>query len=113
MEYTATAKYVRTSPRKVRLVARAISGKKVGVAVAVLSEISKHASEPVLKVLQSAIANAMQKKAAVDLLVVSAVDVMGGPVLKRWHAASRGMAHSYKKRMTHVKIVLKEVEKGK
>ncbi|MEK7073937.1 MAG: 50S ribosomal protein L22 [Patescibacteria group bacterium] len=113
MEYTATAKYVRVSPRKVRLVARAISGKKVTVALSALGSIPQHAAEPLRKLLESAVANAVQKKAAVDSLVIKAVDVMGGPVLKRWHAASRGMAHSYKKRMTHVKLTLKEEEKAK
>lgn len=96
-----------------RLVARAISGKKVSVALSALSAISKHAALPLQKVLKSALSNAIEKKAAVDTLVISAIDVMGGPVLKRWHAASRGTAHSYKKRMTHVKVVLKEVEKEK
>ena len=110
MEYTATAKYVRTSPRKVRLVARAISGKKVVSAIAALGMIPKHAAEPVRKVLESAVANAHQKKAAIDSLVVSTIDVMGGPVLKRWHAVSRGSAHGFKKRMTHVKVTLKEEE---
>ncbi|MEK7533453.1 MAG: 50S ribosomal protein L22 [Patescibacteria group bacterium] len=113
MEYTATAKYVRTSPRKVRLVARAISGKKVTVALSALGSIPQHAAEPLRKLLESAVANAVQKKATADSLVIKAIDVMGGPVLKRWHAASRGMAHSYKKRMTHVKLTLKEEEKAK
>lgn len=111
MEYTATAKYIRTSPRKVRLVARAISGKKVSAALNALSAIDKHASEPVKKLLVSAVANASQKKAAVETLVISSIDVMGGPVLKRWHAVSKGSAHGFKKRMTHVKVTLKEEEK--
>jgi len=111
MEYTATSKYVRMSPRKVRLVARAVSGKKVSVALASLAALPKAAAEPVLKVVASAVANAKSKKAAVESLTVSAIDVMGGPVMKRWHAASRGMAHGYKKRMSHVKVVLKEDEK--
>ncbi len=110
MEYTATAKYVRTSPRKVRLVARAISGKKVSIAVNALGIIPKHAAEPVLKLLQSAVSNAVQKKAVAEKLVVSSVDVTGGPVLKRWHAVSKGTAHTYKKRMTHITIRLKEEE---
>lgn len=112
MEYTATAKYVRTSPRKVRLVARAVSGKKVSVAIAALGMIPKNAAEPVRKAIESALANAMQKKAVVDSLVISAIDVMGGPVLKRWHAVSKGTAHGYKKRMTHVKVILQDQKVG-
>lgn len=110
MEYTATAKYVRTSPRKMRLVARAISGKKVQVALNALGTMSKHAAEPIFKLLSSAISNAAQKKAAVESLVIASVDVTGGPVLKRWHAVSKGTAHTYKKRMTHITIKLKEEE---
>lgn len=110
MEYTATAKYVRTSPRKMRLVARAISGKKVNIALNALGSMTKHAAEPVFKLLTSAVANASQKKAVVESLVVSSVDVTGGPVLKRWHAVSKGTAHTYKKRMTHITITLKEEE---
>ncbi len=108
MEYSATAKYVRMSPRKVRLVARAIAGKNVNTALAALGLMSKFAAEPLGKALASAVANAKQKQAAVDTLIIRSIDVMDGPVLKRWHAVSRGMAHSYKKRMTHVKVVLEE-----
>ena len=111
MEYTATAKYVRVSPRKMRLVARALRGKKVSTALAALSIMSKHAAEPMRKVIESALANAIQKKATLDTLMIGAIDIMGGPVLKRWHAVSKGMAHSYKKRMTHVKVTLKEIDK--
>jgi len=110
MEYTATAKYVRVSPRKMRLVARAISGKKVNVALNALGIIPNHAAEPVRKLLESAISNALQKKAVVESLMVASVDVTGGPVLKRWHAVSKGTAHTYKKRMTHITIKLKEEE---
>lgn len=111
MEYSATAKYVHMSPRKVRLVARAIIGKRVGAALSVLMVRFKVAAEPIRKVLASALDNAKQKKAITDALIISSIDVMGGPVMKRWHAVSKGAAHSYKKRMSHIKVVLKEEEK--
>lgn len=110
MEYKATAKYVRTSPRKMRLVGRAISGKNVTIALNALGSMSKHAAEPVYKLLASAVANASLKKARVESLIVASVDVTGGPVLKRWHAVSKGTAHTFKKRMTHITITLKEEE---
>lgn len=113
MEYKATAKYVRTSPRKVQLVARAVSGKSVDSAVASLAAMAKPTVEPLLKLILSARANAVLKNAAADKLMIASVDVTGGPVLKRWHAASRGMAHSYKKRMTNVTVTLTDKEKGK
>src|SRR3989344_3420312 len=108
MLYTATAKYVRLSPRKVRLVSRAISGKRVDAALSSLSILSKAAAEPIRNVVESAGSGAKQKKANIATLVISTIDVMGGPVMKRWHAVSRGTAHSYKKRMTHIKVVLSD-----
>lgn len=108
MEYQATAKYVRMSPRKVRLVADSVRGMAVAKAVFALKATPRHAADPVLKLILSAAANAKVKNADADALVVSSIDVMGGPALKRWHAASRGMAHSYKKRMSHVKVVLSD-----
>lgn len=113
MQYTATAKYVRMSPRKVRLIARAVHGKKVGEVLMALGAMGKFAAEPVQKVVESAVANAKMKKASTDGLVITSIEVMGGPVMKRWHAVSRGMAHAYKKRMSHVRVVLSEKEEEK
>lgn len=110
MEYTATAKYVRMSPRKVRLVARAIAGKRLVFALTALSSMPKAAAEPLKKLIASALANSQAKKAKADMLIVFAIDVMEGPVMKRWHAVSKGTAHPYKKRMSHVKVILKEEE---
>lgn len=111
MEYSATAKYVHMSPRKVRLVARAIIGKKVSVALSVLMTLTKFASEPIGKLIASAADSAKQKNGNMETLVIASFDVMEGPVMKRWHAVSKGAAHSYKKRMSHIKVVLKEEEK--
>ena len=108
MEYQATTKYIRTSTRKVRLIADAIRGKRVDRAIAILAMTPKIAAEPILKTLLSAIANAKKTVADAHTLVITQIIVMGGPVMKRFHAVSRGMAHAYKKRMTHVKIVIEE-----
>lgn len=113
MEYTATAKYVRMAPRKVRLVARAVRGMQAAGAVAVLKMTPKYAAGPIVKVINSAIANAKIKNAKADGLAIGSIDVMEGPVMKRWHAVSRGTAHGYKKRMSHVKVVLTEVTEKK
>ena len=102
MEYKATAKYVRTAPRKLRLIGRAISGKGVDGAIATLASMAKPTVEPLLKLLVSARANAVAKQAVGETLVITSIDVTDGPALKRWHAASRGMAHAYKKRMALV-----------
>lgn len=106
MEYTATSKYIRTSTRKLRLIADLVRGLSVSVALAQLSAMPKMAAVPFTKVLASAVANAKNKQAKEDVLRIKTIDVMGGPVMKRFHAVSRGQAHPYKKRMTHVKIVL-------
>jgi len=106
MHYTATAKYVRTSPRKARLIARAVSGMDAVKAVFVLMQTPKLAAEPVIKVIQSALSNAKSKHAQESALMIRNIDVMEGPAMKRWHAVSRGMAHGYKKRMSHIHVVL-------
>lgn len=106
MEYQATAKYVRTSTRKLRLVADSIRKLSPADALVRLRLMPKQATKPMIQVIQSAIANAKEKQAKVEALRFKTIEVMGGPVMKRWRAVSRGQAHSYKKRMTHVRVVL-------
>jgi len=108
MEYSATTKYIRTSTRKVRLIADAIRGIRADRAIAILTMTPKAATQPILKTLLSAIANAKKTATDAGTLVVTKIEVMGGPSLKRFHAVSRGMAHAYKKRMTHLRIVVEE-----
>ncbi|MBI5614152.1 50S ribosomal protein L22 [Candidatus Gottesmanbacteria bacterium] len=120
MEYQATSKYIRTSTRKMRLVADMVRPLSPVVALVQLMHMPQLAAKPLSSVLASAIANAKQKNVAVEALSFKRIEVMGGPSMKRWHAVSRGQAHSYKKRMTHVCIVLtdekvseeKKTEKG-
>ena len=113
MNYQATAKYIRMAPRKVRLVADSVRGMKVAEAISYLTVTSKLAAKPMIIVIMSAVSNAKNKQAEVDALKIASIDVMGGPVLKRWHAASKGMAHPYKKRMSHVKVILTDEKKEK
>lgn len=108
MEYQATAKYIRISTRKVRLVADSIRGLSVDRAIAKLSMTPKSAAEPLLKLIRSVIANAKKTESDVNTLMIKQLEVMGGPAMKRFHAVSRGIAHGYKKRMTHVRIVVEE-----
>lgn len=106
--YEATSNYLRVSTRKVRLVADAVRSRSVREALNQLSLMPKRAAGFLKKTIDSAVANAKQKNAAVDHLAIVRIDVMGGPVMKRFHAVSRGMAHSYKKRMTHVRVVISD-----
>lgn len=106
MNYSATAKYVRTSTRKLRLVADSVRTLTPQAALVQLRQMPKHAAKPLADVISSALANAKQKQASEEGLRFQSIEVMGGPMLKRWRAVSRGMTHSYKKRMTHVRIIL-------
>jgi large subunit ribosomal protein L22 len=110
MEYKATSKYIRTAPRKLRLVADAIRKLTPAEAIIQLTHMPKAAAEPMKKVLLSVLANAKAKQVKEDTLHFTRIEVMGGPVMKRWHAVSRGQAHAFKKRMTHVCIVLSDGE---
>lgn len=107
MEVTAKARFIRMSPRKVRLVADVIRGLDVAAARAQLKFLRKAAARPVLKVLESAIANAShnhQMEAAG--LFVKSIAVDAGPTLKRWRPRAYGRAASIKKRTSHVFVVL-------
>lgn len=106
MEYQATAKYVRVSPRKVRLVADGIRRLAPHVALSHLHELPKAGAHPLILVIESALANAKQKTATEDSLRFKTIEVMGGPTIKRWNAVSRGQAHAFKRRMTHIRVIL-------
>jgi large subunit ribosomal protein L22 len=106
MQYQATAQYIRVAPRKVRLVADVIRKMAPNEAVLYLKTLSKHASEPLAKVISSALANAKVKNASADTLIFKTIEVMGGPAMKRWQPVAKGSAHAYKKRMTHIRVIL-------
>ena len=101
----AIAKYVRISPRKVKIVM--IRGKNVDEAAAILTYTPKAASPVVLKVLNSAIANAVNNQ-ELDRkeLYVAEVYANPGPTLKRYVARSRGSASPMLKRTSHISVVL-------
>jgi large subunit ribosomal protein L22 len=108
MEYSATTKYVRVSTRKVRLVADSVRKLVPVAALTALSQMTKSAAVPLSKTIASAIANAKAKGAAGEALRFKTIEIMGGPAMKRWHAVSRGQAHAFKKRMTHIRIILED-----
>ncbi len=106
MDYQATAKHIHTSTRKVRLLADTVRPLSPVVALSQLASMPKAAALPLSKVIASALANAKQKNANVETLKMKQIEVMGGAAMKRWHAVSKGQAHPYKKRMTHIRVVL-------
>lgn len=114
MEVVALSKSVKISPRKVRLVADALRNLSAEKALGVLTLIKKRASYVLEKTLRSAVANAANNaKLKQEDLVIASIEVMEGAALKRFHPASRGRVHPYKKRTSHIKIVLTEVKSSK
>jgi large subunit ribosomal protein L22 len=112
MEAKAQARYVRVTPQKARRVVDLIRGKQAGEAVAVLQFAPQAAGEPVLKVVQSAIANARVKAAQVSepfderLLVIQAAFVDEGPTMKRFRPRAQGRAYRINKRTSHITVVV-------
>ena len=103
----ATAKYVRSSPFKVRIVLDIIKGKPVTEAVAILENTPKAASEPLLKLVNSAIANAENNmNLARNDLFIAECYADEGPTLKRIQAVSKGRAYRINKRTSHITVVL-------
>jgi large subunit ribosomal protein L22 len=107
MEATATAKHIRITPRKARLVIDLIRGKMVGDARSILTFTPLHAARIVKKILDSAVANAEQKKLGdVDSLKVSKAYVSQGVAMKRMRARAMGRGNMIKKRTSHITLVL-------
>ena len=112
MEAKAVARHVRVTPMKARRVVDLIRGKAADEAVAVLTFAPQSASDPVKKVLQSAIANARvkadQASEAFDErnLVVSHAFVDEGPTMKRFRPRAQGRAARINKRTSHITVVV-------
>jgi large subunit ribosomal protein L22 len=107
----AVLRRFRQSPRKVRMVADMIRGRKVDEALSILKFQPRKAARMLSKVLSSAIANATEnEKADADKLVVSAVAIDPGPVEKRWLARSMGRANRINRRSSHVTVTVETQE---
>ena len=105
----AHLKYARISPRKVKIVLDLIRGKDAGVAMAILKNTNKSASEYLVKLLGSAIANAEHNNHMYpSKLYVAECFVCPGPTLKRIMPRAKGSADRILKRTSHVTIVVKE-----
>jgi large subunit ribosomal protein L22 len=110
MEARAQARYVRVTPMKARRVIDLIRGLPAAEAQAILHFAPQAASEPVGKVLDSAIANATNNfKLDPDTLVVSEAFVDEGPTLKRFRPRAQGRAYRIRKRTSHITVVVESV----
>jgi large subunit ribosomal protein L22 len=112
MEVKSVQKFVRTSPRKLRLVADMIRVVSPSQAIEILPHVQKRAAEPLLKVVKSAIANAKQQGYLSDTLIFKEIQINAGPTLKRGMPVSRGRWHPIKKRTSHIRVVLEVSEKN-
>ena len=109
MEIIARAKMIRISPRKVRLVGDLIKKKNVNDASGMLTYMPQKASEILKKLLDSAVANAKQRKYVdIDNLFVKNVLVDGGPTMKRFLPRAMGRATRVRKRTSHITMILDE-----
>lgn len=107
----AEQKYIRMSPRKIKLVVDAIRGLSPHEALDQLRFMRKRAAEPVRKTIQQALANAVNNRSiARENLRFLSIEVKKGPTFKRWRAVSRGRAHPIMKRTSHIKVSLEEVQ---
>ncbi|GAA3688720.1 50S ribosomal protein L22 [Terrabacter ginsenosidimutans] len=119
MEAKASARHVRVSPQKARRVVDLIRGKAATDAVTTLQFAPQAASEPVQKVLESAIANARVKadreSVAFDErnLVITAAFVDEGPTMKRFRPRAQGRAGRINKRTSHITVVVTQPENKK
>ena len=110
----ATARFVKVTPRKARLVVDHIRGRSVPEARTILAFMPRAAARDVEKVLRSAVANAESNpnlRWSGDDLYISAVYVDEGPTLKRWQQRARGRVNQILKRTCHITIRLDQLEK--
>ena len=109
MPARAVVRHVRMSPRKMRIVANMVRGKRVDEAMNLLKLLPKKAAVVIRKLLVSAVANAEhQGEQDVDTLKVKECAIDNGPILKRWMPRAMGRAARVQHRTSHVTIVVDE-----
>ena len=109
MEVQAVSRSVRISPRKVRIVADAVRNLSVEEALATLHLLKKRGAYSLEKTLKSAMNNAVTNaKLDINNLAIDRIEVTEGQALKRYHPSTRGRVHPYKKKSSHIRVILKE-----
>ena len=103
---TASLTNYRQSPRKVRLVASLIKGKTVAHALDMLGVTTKRASDPLIKLIQSALANAKDRGVSTEGLYIKECSVNQGLTMKRMMPGARGTGFAIRKKTSHVKLIL-------
>lgn len=109
MEVKASLKHARVGTQKARLVADSVRGKDVNEAIRTLTFMKKKSALLIKKLIESAVANADQKKVIdLDNLYVKTITVDQGPVMKRFQPRAQGRAFQIKKKMSHINVTLDE-----
>jgi large subunit ribosomal protein L22 len=112
MKIVSKLRYLKIAPRKVRLIADLIRGKKVERAQTVLNFTPKRASLPLMKLLNQSLSNAKNNFQLDPVnLYISKITVDEGPKYKRWRARARGRADQIQKKTSHVTLILDETVK--
>lgn len=112
MEIIAQTNQIRISTRKVRLIADTVRHMEISDALVTLKMLNKRGASVLEKTIRSAVANAVHNaKLDANTLKIARIDVGEGQALKRFHASTRGRIHPYKKRSSHIRVVL--IEGGK
>lgn len=107
----AEQKFIRISPRKIRLVASAIKNMPLNDAVGQLKVLNKSAALPLRKTIRQAVANATNNLGQPEeSLTIKEIQIGEGPTYKRWLPVSRGRAHRILKRTSHIKIILESTQ---
>lgn len=110
MEARAISRYLPVSPRKVRLVADLVRGKRVGQALSVLEHLPKKSARIVIKTLKSVVANAENtQRVDVDRLYIKRIAVDEGPTQKRFMPRAHGRATQIRKRTAHLTVIVDEL----
>jgi len=99
MQSTATQKFIRMSPKKIRIVVAEIKKMKPAAAIEILPYVAKRSAEPLNKVIKAAIANARMKGAKVEDLVFKEIQIGEGPRLKRINPVSKGDQKKWDKKL--------------
>jgi len=107
MPVQAIAKGVRMSPRKIGVVASLVRGRTVADAIVILNHVPRRAAQPVIKVIESARANADHNhNYKPDTLQIVSIQVSPGPRLKRYRPAAHGRALPFQRRTSHIHVVV-------
>ena len=113
MEAKAHLRYIRISPRKVKIVLDLIRGKDTAAAMGILKNTPKSASEYLVKLLKSACANA-ENNFGLDprTLVISEAFANEGPTMRRFQPRAQGRAFQIRKRSSHITVVVESQKEG-